>query len=143
MTARSHDDLSIAMLMERMQSAVRHRDLDGLMKLFAPDVIAYDMMPPLAQRGTDAYRQNARAFLARADGAVQCELKDLDVRTAADLAVAHCLVHVAFDTDAEPVDSWMRWTAVLGRVDGHWRINHVHVSVPVAADGSAATDLTP
>jgi uncharacterized protein (TIGR02246 family) len=143
MTARSHDDLSIAMLMERMQSAVRHRDLDGLMKLFAPEVVAYDMMPPLAQRGADAYRDHARAFLDRADGAVQCELKDLDVRTAADLAVAHCLVHVRFDARGEAVDQWMRWTAVLGRIDGHWRINHVHVSVPVHADGRAAVDLAP
>ena len=39
-------------------------------------------------------------------------------------------------TDGEEVDLWFRATACFRREDGHWRITHMHNSVPFSMDGS-------
>ena len=47
--------------------------------------------------------------------------------------------------DGEQVDLWFRATAGFRRERGHWKITHVHNSVPFAMDGSgrALLDLKP
>ena len=40
------------------------------------------------------------------------------------------------ELDGEEVDLWFRATACFRREDGHWRITHMHNSVPFSMDGS-------
>ena len=63
-----------------------------------------------------------------------------------DVAYAFGLQHMTgTKTDGEKVDLWFRATACFRREDGHWRITHMHNSVPFAMDGSgkALLDLKP
>ena len=48
-------------------------------------------------------------------------------------------------SNGEKSDLWFRATACFRRDDGHWRITHIHNSVPFAMDGSyrALVDLKP
>jgi ketosteroid isomerase-like protein len=39
-------------------------------------------------------------------------------------------------TDGEEVELWFRATACFHRENSHWRITHMHNSVPFAMDGS-------
>src|SRR5213595_2569310 len=56
------DDAEIRRWMDRWIKACRDHDVDAVMALYAPGVIAYDLVPPLQYVGKDAYRQDFREF---------------------------------------------------------------------------------
>src|SRR6476659_8382290 len=43
---------------EQLAQAIRHKDVDSLMALYSPEVVAFDVRPPLEARGAYAYREN-------------------------------------------------------------------------------------
>ena len=43
---------------EELSQAIRDKDVERLMTLYAPDVVVFDAQPPLETRGAGAYRQN-------------------------------------------------------------------------------------
>jgi len=59
------------------------------------------------------------------------------VAVGGDVGYAHGLQHITgTKMDGEKVDLWFRATACFRREDGHWRITHMHNSVPFSMDGS-------
>lgn len=44
-------------LMDNLANAIRTKDVDALMAHYAPDVLAFDLLPPLQYRGADAIRK--------------------------------------------------------------------------------------
>lgn len=54
-------------LLMQWGKAFRAKDVDAIMSVYAPGevVVAFDVVPPLAKVGRDAYRQNYEEFFAR------------------------------------------------------------------------------
>jgi uncharacterized protein (TIGR02246 family) len=127
------------------QHAFQARDLDGIMAIYAPDVVAYDMVPPLELTGADAYRKDYTEFLAQFRGPVRTEIPNIHVEQSGDRAYAFGLERLRGTlTDGTAVDMWVRFTDGWERRKGRWLVAHEHVSVPVdMATGKARLDLTP
>ena len=53
------------------EKAFRALDLDGIMAIYDPDVVAYDIAPPLQYVGVDAYRTTWKNFLDAYDGPIE------------------------------------------------------------------------
>jgi ketosteroid isomerase-like protein len=127
------------------QKAFEARDLNGIMAIYAPNVVAYDVVPPLQFNGTDAYRKDYSNFFAEFKGPIRVTDPDIHVEQSGDTAYAFGLERLRGTlADGTPIDFWVRFTDGWKRDKGQWFVEHEHVSVPVdMATGKARLDLTP
>ena len=125
--------------------AVRAKDIDGVVSLYAPDIVSFDVDPPLRCAGTDNKRRAWQEFFAAHAGPTAYEVRELDVTTDGELAFVHSLNHVKGTLASGHItDLWVRWTACFRRIDGVWLIVHDHVSAPADLEhGKAVLNLTP
>jgi uncharacterized protein (TIGR02246 family) len=140
------DEARIRQLIDNWAKAVRAKDINGLMSYYTPDILVFDVAPPLQYAGTDAYRKNFEEWFPSFEGPVGCEIRDLSITTGDDVAFSHSLNRISGTrTNGEETDVWVRATLGFRKVDGKWRIAHEHVSVPFYMDGSykGAVDLKP
>ena len=130
---------------EELAKALRAKDIDGVMSIFAPDLVSFDIVPPLRYFGADNKRRAWQEAFAIYTGPFDYELHDLNVTTDGELAFVHSLNHVtATLASGHVTDMWLRWTACFRRIDGVWLVVHDHVSVPADLEhGQAAVNLTP
>ncbi|MHC9292117.1 YybH family protein [Mycobacterium sp. LTG2003] len=126
-------------------SAIRTRDIDGLVSLYAPDVVSFDLGAPLRYAGRDNKRRAWEEFFAAYTGPIAYDIHELYVTAQEDLAFVHSLNHVSGTlANGRITDMWVRWTACFRRVDGVWLVAHDHVSVPADLEfGKAVVNLTP
>jgi len=130
---------------EDLAKALRAKDIDGVMSLYAPNVVSFDVTPPLRYAGADNKRRAWQEVLAAYPGAFAYEVRDMKVTTHGDLAFVHSLNHASGTLASGHIsDTWVRCTACFGRVDGVWLIVHDHVSVPAdLKHGQALLNLRP
>jgi ketosteroid isomerase-like protein len=130
---------------EDLVNAIRAKDLDRVISLYAPDIVSFDMGPPLRYVGTDRKRRAWQEVFAAFTGPIAYEVRDLKVTTQGDLAFVHSLNRVNGTLASGHVtDLWLRWTACFRRIDDTWLVVHDHVSVPADVEhGQAVLNLTP
>lgn len=135
----------IRQLVDEAVKAIRARNIDGLMRLYAPDIVSFDLGPPLRYAGSEAKRRAWQEVFAAFTGPIAYEVRDLDVATDRDVAFVHSANHVNGTlANGHVTDLWLRWTACFRRLDGVWLIAHDHVSVPADLEhGRAMLNLTP
>ncbi|GAB3134540.1 NAD(P)H-dependent oxidoreductase [Amycolatopsis stemonae] len=125
--------------------SLRAKDLDGLRRIYAPDVVSFDVEPPLQHVGIDAKLANwAKVFTLFEK--VDYEVRDLTVTVGADLAVGHGFGRVSGTLrDGTAVEGmWVRATFVFRKAGGDWVIVHDQASVPFdMATGKGVADLEP
>lgn len=124
---------------------LRAKDLDLLRALYAPDVVSFDVEPPLQHVGVDAKLKNWAKVFAIFE-TVDYELRDLAVTVSAGLAVGHGFGRVSgTGPGGTPVEGmWVRATFVLRDTSDGWVIVHDQASVPFdMATGKGVTDLEP
>ena len=133
------DEAAIRALIDAFAGAIRARDIDGVMAVFAPEVVSFDLTPPLYHGGGEAFRRRWTAFFDTHAQTGTYAVTDLHIAVGGDTAFSHSLNR----TQALP-ERWVRWTACYRRIEAAWRIVHEHVSVPVDPQhGRAVLDLTP
>ena len=135
--ARADTGADIRALEERFVAAFKAKDLDAIMKAYAPGqtVVVFDVIPPRQYVGAAAYRKDWQAFLESFAGPITVELTDLDVGADRNLAYSHSIQRVAgTDKQGKKLDLTVRVTDVYKKVRGRWLIIHEHVSVPVDLD---------
>ena len=132
--ARADAAADIRALEDRFVAAFKAKDVDAIMKVYAPDqtLVVFDVVPPRQYVGAAAYRKDWQTFLGSFDGPITMELTDLDVVADRNLAYSHSIQHVAgTDKQGKKLDLTVRVTDVYKKAHGRWQIIHEHVSVPV------------
>jgi ketosteroid isomerase-like protein len=126
-------------------SAIRARDIEGMMSLYALDVVSFDVNPPLRYEGIDAKRRVRQEVFAAYSGPIGYEIAELDITAHRDLAFVRGTNHVSGTlVNGRRCDFWVRWTACFRQIDGLWLVVHDHVSVPAdLLHGQAVLDLQP
>ena len=140
-----------ALIRQRVEDCVKAlnaKDIDGVMSLFAPNLVSFDIAPQfgaLRYFGAENKRRAWQEAFATFSGPFAYELHDLNVTTEGELAFVHSLNHLnATLASAQITEMWLRWTACLRRIDGEWVVVHDHVSVPADLEhGRAVLNLTP
>jgi uncharacterized protein (TIGR02246 family) len=132
-------------LLDAQVEAIRRKDLDRLMSLYSPDIVYFDVVPPLQYVGSAALRGRFTTWFDGYRDAIDFEIRDLTIAADRDLAVSHWLSRASGTLkNGRKVGSWVRATSCCRRTDQGWLVTHEHISVPVdLASGSAATDLLP
>ena len=137
-----------ALIRQRIEDcakALNAKDIDGVMSLFAPNMVSFDIVAPLRYVGADGKRRAWQGAFAALRGPIAYEVRDLNVTTHGELAFVHSLNHLnATLASGQITDLWLCWTACLRRIDGVWLVVHDHVSVPADLEhGHAVLNLTP
>ena len=135
----------IRALLDHAIKATRAKDIDALMRHYAPDVLAFDVIDPLQYSGAQALRQRAAAWFSSFDGLIHYDLAELSIAAGEAIAVCHGLSHVVgTTTDGRKLDMWWRTTYGLRKVENSWLITHVHSSVPFnPGTGAVSLSLKP
>jgi ketosteroid isomerase-like protein len=132
-------------LFDRQAEAMRTKNIDRLMSLYAPDIIYFDVVPPLRYVGSAALRGRFLRWFDGWQGPIGMEIRDLSILASGDIAVA-CWLSRASGTlkDGREAGSWVRATSCCRRSNHGWLITHEHISLPVDLEsGRAAMDLVP
>jgi PhnB protein len=126
--------------------ALRAKDVDGVMAHYAPDLVQFDMAPPLQYAGQNALKKGLEEWFSSWHGPIGYEIRDLRITASEDAAFSHSLSGLSGTrTSGEKSDVWFRHTLGFRKIGGDWKIAHAHESVPFYMDGSyrAAVDLRP
>ena len=132
-------------LLEDQSEAMRIKDLDRLMSLYSPDVVYFDVVPPLQFVGATALRGRFSQWFDGYKGAIGMDVRDLSISTAGEIAVAHWLSRASGALkNGREVGSWVRATSCWQWSHRGWLITHEHISLPAdVKTGSALMDLVP
>lgn len=143
--APSGDEAAIRALEAHFAAAVAAKDVDAIMKVYAPDVFVFDVVPPRQYVGGAAYRKDWEGLMSGFKGPLKFEVSDLAVDVAGPVAWSHSIQHIAgTDPSGQPSDMTVRVTDVYRKSADGWRIVQEHVSVPVdPATGKADLQSKP
>ena len=135
----------IQALFDSRSEAIRMKDIERLMSLYSPDIVYFDLVPPLRYTGAAKLRDRFSHWFDGWEGAIRQEIRDLNVLASGDVAAAYMLVRAGgtLKTGRE-VGYWVRASNFCRRSNDRWLITHEHISLPVEfPSGSAAMDLEP
>jgi ketosteroid isomerase-like protein len=135
----------VSALLDRWSEAIRAKDIDRLMALYAPSIIYFDLVPGLQYSGSAAVRGNFLRWFDGWESAIGQDIRDVHILASGDIAVASMLIRASGTLrDGREVGYWVRATVGCQQSHHRWVIAHEHVSLPVDfASGRAAMDLVP
>ena len=134
----SSGEREIRALLADFTTAIHDKDARGMIAPLSDEAVIFDLAPPL-RMGPIATHDPAplEHWFATWQSPIVSEPLDLTIEIGGDVAYAYGLQHMTGKKQGgEEVDLWFRATACFRRVDGRWRITHMHNSVPFAMDGS-------
>lgn len=138
---------AIRELIEARADAMRRKDAAAATELMAADVVAFEMVPPLAlPPGAARDEESLARWFDSWDGPIEVEIRDLMIHADGEIGFSHSLNRlVGSRVGGGRTDIWMRSTLGFRRTPDGWRIVHGHTSVPFdPADGfKAGLDLKP
>jgi ketosteroid isomerase-like protein len=143
---RASDEAQIRQLIDGWAKALRAKDVNRVMSNYVPEILVFDIAPPLQYLGADAYRKNWEEWFTSWQGPIGYEIRDLSITAGDGVAFSHSLNRISGKrTNGEDTDVWVRVTACYRKMNGKWKVTHEHISVPFYMDGSnrAAVDLKP
>jgi len=142
---KTSDEAAIRDLIGGFLRAIRAKDIPGVMAVFAPDVVSFDLGPPLQHGGGETFVQRWQELFERYQDPIDYQIRDLCVTAGDDVAFSHSLNRTSGTMkNGQKTDRWLRWTACYRKANGKWLIVHEHVSVPVDLGyDKAMLDLEP
>ena len=142
---REVDEAKIRTHVDKIVEGIRAKDLDGLKRLYATDVVSFDVEPPLQHVGVEAKLKNwAKVFTFFQD--VTYEVRDLALTVGDEVAFGHCFGRLSgtLKDGTATGGMWVRGTFCFQKIDGDWLIAHDQASVPFdVASGKGVVDLEP
>jgi ketosteroid isomerase-like protein len=122
----------VGALLDSRSEAIRTKDIDRLMSVYSPDVVYFDLVPPLRYAGSAALRERFQQWFGRWKSAIGQEISDVNIAASGDVAVAHMLVRAGGTLmDGREVGYWVR-DRLLSTVG--WRVAD-HARTRLAARG--------
>jgi ketosteroid isomerase-like protein len=124
------DDALIRELIETRLTAIRRKDVDRLLASYAPEVVTFNLAPPLQTIGTN--RKDAQAWMDSYEGPIECQIQNLQIMASGDVAFAHYLIRTVGQLKiGRSADMWFRATLGLRKAEAHWLVVHEHQSEPI------------
>ena len=139
------DEDQIRTIIEDRVKAVGEKDSNALLSNYDADVLSFDVINPLQNKGLETIKKRAVNWLSSFESSIGYEVQDLSITTGDTAAFCHYLFRVSGTLkDGAKVGMFVRATTCLQKIDDKWRIVHEHQSVPFDTEtGKASLDLKP
>jgi ketosteroid isomerase-like protein len=143
--AMASTESEVRALLDSRSEAIRLKDIDRLMSLYSPDIVYFDLVPPLRYAGSAALRSRFLQWFDRWKSSIGQEIREVNILESGDIAAAYMLVRASGTLkNGQEVGYWVRATDCCRRSNHRWLITHEHISLPVDLEsGRAARDLVP
>jgi len=133
------DEAAIRAVIDGIARAVRAKDVEAMLAHCAPDVVTFDMLPPLVHEGYEGIRRIWAQALVPFETPIEYETERLAITVGGDVAFCRSVNRFAGKTkDGERTVNRLRTTLGLRKVDGRWSVAHQHVSVPFDVESGQA-----
>src|SRR5688500_10874775 len=93
--ARAETESEVKAFFESRSEAIWIKDIDRLMSFYSPDIIYFDLVPPLQYSGSAALRGRFLNWFDGFEGSIGQEIRDLNVLVSVDVAVASMLIRAS------------------------------------------------
>ena len=142
---KKNDEAAIQGLLDDGIRSLRDKNIEGVMSIYALEVVSFDIVPPLRYVGADAFRKPWEEVFSSFQDPIGYEIHDLNITVGDDVAFAYSLNRISGTlNNGQKTDLWLRWTACFRKINGKWLIVHHQNSVPVDLEhGKAVLDLKP
>lgn len=142
---KKNDEAAIQRLLDDGIRSLHDKNIDGVMSMYAPDVVSFDIVPPLRYVGADVFRKVWEEVFSVYQGPIDYEIHDPTITVGDDVAFVYSLNHISGTLiTGQKTDLWLRWTACFRKINGKWLIIHHQNSVPADLQtGRAVLDLKP
>lgn len=138
-TQRATDEADIRQRIDKLVEAIRAMNLEGVMSIYAPNIVSFDIVPPLQHVGAEAKRKNWIDAFAMYKHPLGYEIRDLTITVGDDVAFAHSRNRISGTLkNGNRTDFWLRSTTCFRKIDGNWLIVPDQVSVPLNLESSRA-----
>jgi len=144
-TQHAMDEADIRQRIDKLAEAIRAMDLERVMSIYAPDIVSFDIVPPLQHVAAEAKRKNWVDAFAIYQRPLGYEIRDLTITVGDDVAFGHSLNRISGTLkNGNRTDFWLRSTTCFRKINGNWLIVHDQVSVPLDLEsGRALLNLEP
>jgi uncharacterized protein (TIGR02246 family) len=126
----SEDEAALRELIEQWAKAVRDENLPGIRANHDPDILMFDVPPPLLSRGLEAYMATWQLFYPCQTKPVAFDFDEVEITAGSDVAFATAIGHCNYTEHGKKTDLNFRLTMGFRKINGQWRIVHEHHSVP-------------
>jgi ketosteroid isomerase-like protein len=129
------EEARIRTLLEGWADAVRRHDVPAILAHHEPDMVMFDLPPPLQCKGITEYEQTWGLLFRHHKPGVAFDFEELAVTAGEDVAFAVAIMRCGPNSSSNPADNdgfLFRLTVGLRKAAGEWRIAHEHHSVPAA-----------
>src|ERR1041384_403280 len=75
-------------------TAVRSKNIDAVISLYAPGIVSFDIVPPLRYAGAEKKRREWQRTFAAYRGPLGYEVRELTIETHDELGFVHSVNHV-------------------------------------------------
>jgi ketosteroid isomerase-like protein len=131
-------EAELRLIIEAWAAATRLNQKNDILKNHAEDLVIFDVLPPMKYESTAAYRRSWDKWQPETQGDVIFELEDLVITGGQDVAFAYGFIRCGGTMpDGQSFNDLVRATFCFRKIDGHWKIQHQHVSKPYMERRSA------
>jgi ketosteroid isomerase-like protein len=125
------EEVVVRATIEAWAAAVRRRDVAGILRNHASDIVMFDVPPPFQSKGIEAYRETWNSFFSWTSDPIPFDIVDMTVTAGGDVAFAFAAMQCA-GPGAEGVHEGLDFPLTVGlrKIGGQWTIIHEHHSVP-------------
>ena len=132
--AKTTDETAIRDLVENWARAVRSRNISAILANHSPDVLMFDVPPPLQSKGLEAYKKTWDLFFSWSRDPVAFDFTEMNITAGTDVAFVTALMRCAgTEPNEEKIDLEFRLTIGLRKISGQWVITHEHHSIPATS----------
>lgn len=125
------DTEAIRELLINWSENTRHDRKDQILSSHHPDLVIFDVLPPMKYESASAYRASWSDWQPETNGPGVFELQNLEITAGIDVAFAHALIRCGGTTPkGKSFEDLVRATFCLQKIDSRWHIMHQHVSKP-------------
>jgi len=138
------NETAIRALVDKLVNGLRAKDIESVVSVYADDLVAFDIVPPMQYVGAESYRKRWTEVFESFE-TIHYEVRDLVITASDNTAFSHSLNRLnGTMKNGRTTNVWVRWTACYRKVNGQWLIAHLQASVPVDFEsGKAVMDLEP
>jgi uncharacterized protein (TIGR02246 family) len=131
MSDHTQDEIAIRELVENWANAVRRKDLSAILLNHSANMSMFDVPPPLASKGIEAYRKTWDLFFSWARDPVVFDINEINITAGDDVAFVTALMRCAgTERSGQAIELDFRLTIGLRKIDDQWIVVHEHHSIP-------------
>jgi uncharacterized protein (TIGR02246 family) len=130
---RTTEETEIRGLVENWASAVRAKNLNGILANHSPDMLMFDVPPPIQSKGIEAYKKTWDLFFSWSNDPVVFDIDEMTITAGNDVAFVAALMRCSgTESNGERIKLEFRLTMGLCKIGGQWTVMHEHHSIPAS-----------